>query len=145
MRTTALLIPLLTIISTAGSAAPGDFKLYAAFLEDTRVELSDGAVWMMDKGDVFPIQAYKNMQKNVILQLAGTTFMTDTDRIRVLKPEEVAAGVEVYRNNVRAYLESTSKKMVQKLQDPGPKPDPKPEEKSAEGTAKTDEATEKSK
>ena len=30
------------------------FELYAEFLEDTRVVLSDNAVWMMDKGDCFP-------------------------------------------------------------------------------------------
>ena len=112
-----VLVPLLAFLAATGAGAlAGDFKLYATFVEDTRVELSDGAIWMMDKGDVFPIQAYKNMQKSVVLQLAGATFTTDSSRIRVLKPEEVPAGIETYRNNVRAYLESTSKKMVQKLQ-----------------------------
>ena len=51
MRTRALLIPLLYACATAQA---GDFKLYAVLTEDTRVELSDGAVWQMDKGDVFP-------------------------------------------------------------------------------------------
>jgi len=111
-------LPHLLILLSLGVAPltrAADFKLYAVFTEDTRVELSDGAVWMMDKGDVFPIKAYKNMQKNVILQLAGATFVTDTARIRVLKPDEVTAGVEVYRKNVRSYLDATSKKMEDRL------------------------------
>ena len=145
MRTALLLLTALGLTPALSGAAPGDFKLYATFIEDTRVELSDGAVWMMDKGDVFPIQAYKNMQKNVILQLAGATFTTDTSRIRVLKPEEVPAGIETYRNNVRAYLESTTKKMLDKLQEkPAPKPEEKAEEKPADEKAKAPETTEKS-
>lgn len=136
MNPRALFISALVILASAAAQAK-EFKIYATFIEDTRVELSDGAVWMMDKGDVFPIVAYKNMQKNVILQLAGATFMTETARTRVLKPEEVAAGVEAYRNNVRAYLESTSKKMTEKLVGPDAKKDakaeppsePKPEDK----------------
>lgn len=92
-----------------------EFKLYAQFTMDTRVELSDGAMWMMDKGDTFPVVAYKNQQKNVVLQLAGATFMTDTPRIRILKDEEVEAGLEVYRKNVRAYLEARSGQLQEEL------------------------------
>jgi hypothetical protein len=126
-------------------ARPGDFKLYAAFVEDTRVELSDGAVWMMDKGDVFPIEAYKNLRKSVILRLAGATFVTDTDRIRVLKTDEVPTGLEVYRKNVRAYLDSTSKKMEDKLRDlSGKRAEAKPEEKaSADKSSETKVTDEK--
>lgn len=112
---------LIAFLLAAPLAARAEYKIYAVFLEDTRVELSDGAVWMMDKGDVFPIVQFKNMQKNVILRLAGATFTTDTDRIRVLKAAEVPAGVEAYRNNVRAYLESTSKKILQRIAPEGSK------------------------
>lgn len=140
MRTLASLILLLAL---AGASSAYEFKLYATFIEDTRVELSDGAVWMMDKGDVFPVVAYKNMQKNIVLQLAGATFMTETVHVRILKPEEVSAGVETYRKNVRAYLDSTSKKIEQKLKDTSkkteePKPEPKPasEEKPAAADGK---------
>src|SRR5688500_730168 len=59
-----LIIPLLF---ACAAVRAGDFKLYAVLTEDTRVELSDGAVWQMDKGDVFPIEAYKNQQKNIVL------------------------------------------------------------------------------
>lgn len=132
MRLSNLLI-LLSTLSIAPLSQAAEFKLYAIFNEDTRVELSDGAVWMMDKGDVFPIKAYKNMQKNVILQLAGATFMTDTVRIRVLKPDEVNAGIEVYRKNVRSYLEATSKKMEDQMRSSSPKPE---EEAKSDETAK---------
>lgn len=96
--------------------AAKDFKLYAAFTEDTKVELSDGAIWMMDKGDVFPIVAYKDAQKNIVLQLGGATFMTETAHVRVLAKAEVPEGIEVYRKNLRAYLESTSKKLQAQLE-----------------------------
>ena len=66
MRTSYLFI---SLIAFASLMQAGDFKLYATFNEDTKVELSDGVVWMMDKGDVFPVEAYKNMQKNIILRL----------------------------------------------------------------------------
>lgn len=107
---------LIFLLSLAFAAAARDYKLYCVLLEDTRVELSDGAVWMMDRGDVFPLVSYKDQQKNVVLQLAGANFMTETLKVRVLTPEEVPAGLEVYRRNVRAYLESTSKKIQQRLQ-----------------------------
>lgn len=131
MRTLTLLISLLAV---AAATRAYEFKLYATFIEETRVELSDGAVWMMDKGDVFPVVAYKNLQKNVILQLAGATFMTDTERVRIIKPEEVPAGIEKYRDNVRGYLDSTSKKIQQKLKEMSPKAaeGEKPEEKKPE-------------
>ena len=112
----------LTLLLALAPVAPArEFKLYAILLEDTKVELSDGAVWVMDKGDVFPVEAYKNLQKNIVLRLAGATFMTETASTHaILKPEEIAAGLEVYRKNVRAYLDSTSKKIQQHLQ-PGMK------------------------
>jgi hypothetical protein len=112
MRIAALLIPLFYGMLPAQA---GDFKIYAMLTEDTRVELSDGAVWQMDKGDVFPVEAYKNQQKNVVLRLAGATFITEAARTRVLKPEEVQDGIESYRKNVRAYLDSTSKKLEDRL------------------------------
>jgi len=133
MRTLTLLISFLIATSTARSTARAyEFKLYATFIEETRVELSDGAVWMMDKGDVFPVVQYKNMQKNIILQLAGATFMTDTERVRIIKPEEVPAGIEKYRDNVRGYLDSTSKKIEKKLKEMSPSAAATEEQKAEE-------------
>jgi hypothetical protein len=113
MRT--LIAFIFVALAAVSSVSAKEFKLYAAFLEDTRVRLSDGAEWMMDKGDVFPVKAYKNQQKNIILQLGGASFMTETARVRILKSKEVAEGLEVYKKNVRAYLESTAQKMEDDL------------------------------
>jgi ferric-dicitrate binding protein FerR (iron transport regulator) len=103
----------LLLASTAAWAS--SYKVYVALTEDVRVQLSDGAVWQMDKGDVFPVEAYKNQQKHVILKLGGATFMTETAKTRVLKAEEIENGLEVYRKNLRAYLDSTSKKITNAL------------------------------
>jgi hypothetical protein len=104
------------LLMLALGASARTYTLYAMLTEDTKVELSDGAVWMMDKGDVFPVESFKNQQQNVLLRLAGAVFLTETARTRILKPEEVEAGMEIYRKNVRAYLESTSKKIQQHLE-----------------------------
>ncbi|MEQ1859412.1 MAG: hypothetical protein ABMA13_05710 [Chthoniobacteraceae bacterium] len=123
-----ILSRLILLLAVATAARAYEFKLYATFVENTRVELTDGAVWMMDKGDVFPVESYKNMQKNVVLRLAGATFMTETARVRVLKPEEVPAGIETYRKNVRAYLDSTSEKIVKQMKEvSGKKAEPTPQ------------------
>src|SRR4029434_10711451 len=110
MRTLLFLATLAIIIGPAfAQKTKKEFKLYAQFIADTRVELSDGAMWLMDKGDTFPVVAYKNMQKNIVLQLAGATFTTDTIRVRILHDEEVEAGLEAYRKNVGGYLEARSR------------------------------------
>jgi hypothetical protein len=123
MRTLLFCLASLLVVSSAAfaQAKKKEFKLYAQFTADTRVELSDGAMWMMDKGDTFPVVSYKNTQKNIVLQLAGATFMTETVRVRILKDAEVEAGLESYRKNVRAYLESRSGQLQEELKPTKPK------------------------
>lgn len=116
MKLAAVFPPLLLL---AAPLAAKEFKIYAAFTEEAKVELSDGAIWMMDKGDVFPVVAYKDQQKNVVLQLGGASFMTETAKVRVLAKSEEAEGIEVYRKNLRAYVESTAKKLQAQLQSEG--------------------------
>jgi hypothetical protein len=108
----------LCVAALAAAASAKEFKLYAILLEETRVDLEDGATWLMDKGDVFPVVMYKDMQKNIILQLAGTKFRTETKRVRILEPNEVEQGLENYRKNVQAYLESKAKRLQSDLQTP---------------------------
>jgi len=120
-------VALALLCTFAQPIAAKEFKIYAGFTEDTKVELSDGAIWMMDKGDVFPVVAYKDQQKNIVLQLGGATFMTETARVRVLPKEEIEAGIEVYRKNLRSYLDSTSKKLQAQLQGPQAPKEKKPE------------------
>ena len=131
MRTLLFLATLLLCASPVfAPKKKKEFKLYAQFTADTRVELSDGAMWMMDKGDTFPVVAYKNLQKNIVLQLAGATFMTETIRVRIIKDEEVEAGLESYRKNVRAYLESRSGQLQEELKPSGTAKPKEPEAKS---------------
>ena len=112
---------LFTLCFLATIAAPmhaKEFKLYAILLEETQVELEDGARWLMEKGDVFPVVMYKDMRKNIVLQLAGTQFRTETKRVRILEPDEVAQGLENYRKNVQAYLDSKAKRLKSNLEAP---------------------------
>ena len=91
-------------------AGAREYKLYATLIEDMPVELSDGAKWMMDKGDVFPVLMFKESQTKVVLQLAGANFLTDTKRVRILENSEVPAGLIVYRKNVETYLKTKAEK-----------------------------------
>src|SRR5258705_10564523 len=94
---------------TLPMAAPAkEFKLYAMLLEETPVELADGAKWLMDKGDVFPGGMYKEMQTRIVLQLAGTNFWTDTKRVRILKTAEASACLANYRKNCQPTLDGQS-------------------------------------
>ena len=101
---------LLLLAALALTADAREYKVYAALIEDMPVELSDGAKWMMDKGDVFPVLMYKDSQTKVVLQLAGANFITDTKHVRILEPRDVPAGLVVYRRNVESYLKSISEK-----------------------------------
>lgn len=105
------------LVLAGPSFAKKPFKLYAMLLEETPVELEDGARWVMDKGDVFPVLMYKEMQTKVVLQLAGTRFWTETKRIRILRDNEVAAGLVNYRKNVETYIRSTSDKWKKQAQE----------------------------
>jgi hypothetical protein len=79
---------------------------YAEFLEDTRVELSDGTQWLMDKGDCFPIHMYKDQQTRVILQLAGATFSTPLYRVQVVPERDEQRAVQAYRKMLDTYLKA---------------------------------------
>lgn len=98
------------LVALAVTAHAREYKVYATLNEDIPVELSDGAKWMMDKGDVFPVLMYKDAQTKVVLQLAGANFMVESKRVRILEPREVPAGLVIYRKNVESYLKSISEK-----------------------------------
>ena len=104
------LLRIFLAVAFATTAHAREYKLYAVLNEDIPVELSDGAKWMMDKDDVFPVLMYKDSQTKIVLQLAGANFITDTKRVRILEPREVPAGLVVYRKNVEAYVKSISDK-----------------------------------
>ena len=91
----ATLLPL-----TAGERV----ELYAELTEAQHVQLTDGSKWQMDKGDCFPIVAYKESHTRVILQLAGAQFMVAEKVTRVVPEKQVPAAVEKYRANVNTYI-----------------------------------------
>ncbi len=92
------------------------YILYATFLNDTPVELSDGARWMMDRGDSFPILMFKEQQTMVVLQFAGTQFAIETSRVKVTPGDEVTPEmVATYRRNVAGYVDGKSEKILQEL------------------------------
>jgi hypothetical protein len=107
----ALLAGLLALPAAAKpTPRPKPYKLYAEMIENTPVDLADGGKWMMDKGDVFPVLMYKELQTKIVLQLAGTSFWVDTAKVRILKNNEVEKGMESYRKNVATYLKEQSEK-----------------------------------
>jgi hypothetical protein len=96
---------------TAHAAEKKRFVLYAMFLANTRVTLADSSEWIMDKGDTFPVMMYKEHGTMIVLQLAGTSFLTSTANVKVLEEKEVTPEhLATYRTNVEHYLDSQAKK-----------------------------------
>ena len=104
------LLRILLLIALATPAGAREYKLYATLLDDSIVELSDGAKWLMDKGDVFPVLMFKDSQTSIVLQVAGANFLIETKRVRILEPKEVPAGIATYRKTVETYLKTKAEK-----------------------------------
>lgn len=101
------LLALVALLAAALSAAAGDrVVLYAMLTESQRVELTDGARWQMDKGDCFPVVAYKESHTKVILQLAGAQFMVPAQTTRIVSEKELPKALASYRANVNTYINS---------------------------------------
>lgn len=101
-----LLLALGLVVSAQNTVTPAKkpYERYAQFIEDTRVELSDGAVWMMDKGDCFPIYMFKEQQTKVVLKIASATFQVDAVNLKVLPESENEMALVSYRKNLAQYL-----------------------------------------
>lgn len=97
--------------SFAQTAEKKPYVVYAEFVADTPVDLSDGSKWVMDKGDCFPIHMYKERHTQVILKLADATFMTPVYTVRVMKPNEEKNAVEKYQKMVDNYLNARAKNL----------------------------------
>lgn len=107
VKTLCLLLSLL-LLSASSRAEPEQhpFVLYAEFKQETPVELTDGAQWVMDAGDCFPIYMFKDHQSKVILQLGSSTFTTEASRVRVLKDSDGSRALLAYRKTLESYLNS---------------------------------------
>ena len=97
-------------LAPARSADKKRYIVYATLLESTLVDLADGARWNMDKGDTFPVIMFKEHQTKAILQLAGTSFWVDTNRIKVEEEDEITPEqLATYRHNVETYISNRSR------------------------------------
>lgn len=112
------LLIFLLLLACASAFAPAQekekkrFVLYGILLEGIPVTLADGSRWEMDKGDTFPVVMYKEQRTKLILQLAGTSFLVNAEKVKVIEEKELTeALLATYRSNVANYLESRAKKM----------------------------------
>ncbi len=99
---------LVPTVLAADPKEPKHYVIYAQFLDNTPVDLSTGAKWMMDKGDCFPVFMFKEQQTKVILKLDTATFMTDTAKVRIMKDSETAAALASYQKNVAEFTKTQS-------------------------------------
>jgi hypothetical protein len=114
-----VVLVLLIALSAVLPAGAGErVIMYAMLTEGLLVDLNDGSKWQMDKGDCFPVVAYKESHTKVILQLAGTQFRVPADKTRIVAAKETEEAVKRYRANVNTYIESASNKWKDKAKEP---------------------------
>ncbi len=112
MKFLALLVLSLAVASATVTAAPEKkpFVMYAQLLDAKEVHLSDGSIWMMDKGDCFPIHMYKEKRTIVVLQLASAQFAVEAYHVRLLKDNEAKDAEISYKKNVDNYWKAVAKR-----------------------------------
>jgi hypothetical protein len=117
MKSLALFLITVALLTTA-RAEPSEkkrFVLYATLLQETPVDLADGAQWLMDRGDTFPVVMFKEQQTKALLQLAGTTFLVDVKRLKIIQEKDLTAGqLASYRHNVQTYIDTRSDQWKQR-------------------------------
>ena len=104
----ALIAILLFALCTVQAFAGERVVLYARLLQDLTVELTDGSKWAMEKGDCFPVVAYKESHTKLILRLASTSFVVAGDHAAVVSEKETPAAIERYRSTLQTYIDGFS-------------------------------------
>ena len=109
------LLPLLSAIlflsCTLHAAEKKRFVLYATLAVETHVDMADGSHWIMDQGDTFPVIMFKERQTKVVLQLAGTSFITDAARVKIIEEKDVTPQqLATYRVNLQHYIDGRAEK-----------------------------------
>jgi hypothetical protein len=104
----ALMAILLLAFCTAEARAGERVVLYARLLEDLTAELTDGSTWALDKGDCFPVVAYKESHTKLILRLAGTNFVVAGNHAAIVSEKETPAAIERYRVTLQTYINGFS-------------------------------------
>jgi hypothetical protein len=113
MKFAVLLLSVLALACMAATGAPNEkkpFVMYAQLLDTKEVQLSDGSVWLMDKGDCFPIHMFKERQTIVVLQIATANFAIPAYHVRVMKDHEAAEAAASYKQNVDNYWKAVAKR-----------------------------------
>jgi hypothetical protein len=119
------LVALLTIVvaflqPTAVAQEKKRYVRYAEFIVDTEVELSDGSVWRMDKGDCFPIHMFKDQQTRVILKLDTASFSAPMYTVQMVPEREQKRAEAAYQKMVQTYLQSRARQLKAMQQQPKP-------------------------
>jgi len=99
------LLALLTLAICTAHAAAGDrVQLYARILENLNAELTDGTAWQIDKGDCFPVIAYKDSHTKLILRLASAQFLVLAKSAVIVSEKETPAAIEKYNISLNSYI-----------------------------------------
>lgn len=116
-----LIALLILAAGIAGASAGEPVTLYARVQDPLVVKLSDGTVWEMEKGDCFPVIAYKESHTKLILRLARNSFIVPAKSAVVVADKEVPAAAEKYRMTVNSYLENVTSQWRKKAEAAKPK------------------------
>ena len=124
MKFLLVFLAILACVSApARTAQKKRLALYGMLLETLPVDLADGAQWMMDKGDTFPVIMFKEQQTKVMLQLAGTSFIVEAKHVKVIEEKDLKTGeLASYRRNVQTYIDPRSDQWKKRATTPPGKP-----------------------
>ena len=107
--TVKVLIAFLILAASLPCAPAGEpVRLYARLREPLVVKLSDGTVWEMEKGDCFPVIAFKESHTKHFLRLGSNSFAVPGKSASVVPDKEAAAAAESYRVTVNNFLNNYS-------------------------------------
>jgi hypothetical protein len=104
----ALIAILVFALCSVQAFAAERVVLYAKLLQDLTVELTDGSKWAMEKGDCFPVVAYKESHTKLILRLASTSFVVAGDHAAIVSDKETPAAIARYRSTLQTYIDGFS-------------------------------------
>ncbi|MEO6789027.1 MAG: hypothetical protein ABI318_23125 [Chthoniobacteraceae bacterium] len=99
-----LLLALCTLQAGAGERV----VLYAQLLQDLNAELTDGSKWAMNRGDCFPVVAYKESHTKLILRLGGAQFVVAGEHAAIVGEKQTPAAIERYRVTLQNYINGFS-------------------------------------
>jgi hypothetical protein len=97
------------LIACALPVQAGDpVVLYARLLENLVAQLGTGEKCQMEKGNCFPVVAYKQSHTLLLLEFAGKGFVVPANRTEIVPDKDLPAAVGSYRAKVASYLDGAS-------------------------------------